>query len=259
MHHRMTSANSAQPGTRAGRRWGSGSGRAAFLRISIINRHDDTMSATTRASYFEVPRILAVAVGWAVASYYGAAAARTLAPMLGSSLLIWTHLGGQGVIALACLLNAQSGLGWNRVQHRWLMALMCLVALLPLLLALGMSPGVTPYHVRIAISWPSVILVIAVVPFIEEWFWRGWLWSRLQQVWPLWSVALVTGMGFILVHLFVRPGALSAHGLTDYIISTMMLTGARWSGNSTKASILVHIAINFTAVLLGFSGLMGPP
>jgi membrane protease YdiL (CAAX protease family) len=76
------------------------------------------------------------------------------------------------------------------------------------LLASGSLGAETDFRVGRAISRLALIALTALaVGVLEEWFFRGWLWSRLDGGRRTWAGAWVTSIVFAFAHAF-RPGAL---------------------------------------------------
>ncbi len=80
-------------------------------------------------------------------------------------------------------------------------------------------------------------------PVTEELFFRGWLWVALRRRWSAWATGGTTGLLFLLAH--AAAGWASLLMLVPVVV---LLTWAREAGESVRASLLVHLAVNAVAV-----------
>lgn len=108
----------------------------------------------------------------------------------------------------------------------------------PAVLTLPVSAG----PVMLAIM---LLLAVAVAPAAEELFFRGWLWTALRRCWGVWPTALCTAVLWLAIH------ALDGPVRTLVLLPTaILLSLARHYGGSVRASLLVHVVNNTTAVLI---------
>jgi membrane protease YdiL (CAAX protease family) len=90
-----------------------------------------------------------------------------------------------------------------------------------------------------------LLLAVLVAPIAEELFFRGWLWTTLRRSWSVWSTALCTSGLWLAIHALDGP-------LRVLILlpTAILLCLARHYGGSVRASLLVHIVNNATAVII---------
>ena len=108
----------------------------------------------------------------------------------------------------------------------------------PVVLTLPASGG----PVMLAIM---LLLAVVVAPVTEELFFRGWLWSALRPSWGVWPTALCTSGLWLGIH--------AVDGLVRALIllpTAILLCLARHYGGSVRASLLVHVVNNSTAVAI---------
>jgi membrane protease YdiL (CAAX protease family) len=93
----------------------------------------------------------------------------------------------------------------------------------------------------------TTMLLLAVLgaPIAEELFFRGWLWTALRRSWSVWPTALCTAGLWLAIHAIDGP-------LRVLILlpTAILLCLARHHGGSVRASLLVHIVNNTTAVVI---------
>jgi len=82
-------------------------------------------------------------------------------------------------------------------------------------------------------------------PLVEEHFYRGWLWRRLEPHWPGWAVAAATGAVFALAHLQFALSVLPI---------AIGLSLLRLYDGGLRAPLAVHAAMNLLAVAVLLAG-----
>jgi hypothetical protein len=90
-----------------------------------------------------------------------------------------------------------------------------------------------------------LVLAVAVAPLAEELFFRGWLWTALRRSWGVWPAALCTAGLWLGIH--ALDGPVRALILLP---TAILLSLARHYGGSVRASLLVHVVNNATAVAI---------
>lgn len=90
-----------------------------------------------------------------------------------------------------------------------------------------------------------VLLTVAVAPVAEELFFRGWLWTALRRSWGVWPTAFCTAGLWLGIHAIDGP----VRALI-LLPTAILLCLARHYGGSVRASLLVHVINNGTAVAI---------
>jgi membrane protease YdiL (CAAX protease family) len=90
-----------------------------------------------------------------------------------------------------------------------------------------------------------LLLAVAVAPVAEELFFRGWLWTALRRSWGVWPTALCTAGLWLGIHAIDGP----VRALI-LLPTAILLCLARYYGGSVRASLLVHVVNNGTAVAI---------
>jgi membrane protease YdiL (CAAX protease family) len=178
--------------------------------------------------------------------------ASTLASVVVFTYATWHRVGWDAV-----------RLGIVPIQNRLTLLLLSVVTVVQVPysnLLLNMLPA--PSHPTIAdgvvanVAWIRTLLSvvpIAVVPFVEEMFFRGWLWTDLRRYWNATSVMLFTGFIFLLIHM---PGDYRlGYSLLPFVV---IVTLARQLCESTKATIWLHFLNNATNFGLVYLAPHGP-
>jgi membrane protease YdiL (CAAX protease family) len=123
-------------------------------------------------------------------------------------------------------------------------------------LVLGCSPlfGEPSEHLKFLTEWTRppepgravfVALLVALVPaFCEEFFFRGYVQSRLVAIWPPGAAILLTSTVFALVHY-------DPQHVAEVLPIGLYLGWAAWRSGSVWLSMLLHALNNLAAVLLG--------
>ncbi len=147
-------------------------------------------------------------------------------------------------------------LGWVRPRLRYIAIGVPAILVLPLILIgvalLGglssSSPQIVDYHAAIAAGqspwwavlryWPAMLLA----PFVEESFFRGFLWRGLQPRLGQWGAWLGTSVLFVAVHYgyFLQGGEMSPVSLLDYCVTALILGWLRWQSRGTTVPMIVH-------------------
>ena len=90
-----------------------------------------------------------------------------------------------------------------------------------------------------------LLLAVAVAPLAEELFFRGWLWTVLRRSWGVWPTALCTAGLWLGIHALDGPVR-----VLILLPTAILLSLARHYGGSVRASLLVHVVNNATAVAI---------
>jgi membrane protease YdiL (CAAX protease family) len=90
-----------------------------------------------------------------------------------------------------------------------------------------------------------LLLAVAVAPVAEELFFRGWLWTALRRCWGVWPTALCTAGLWLGIHAIDGPVR-----VLILLPTAVLLCLARHYGGSVRASLLVHVVNNATAVAI---------
>ena len=153
-------------------------------------------------------------------------------------------------------------LSLRRLDWLWLflgpmLVLLCFFIVFPLMISQG------------APSWSRHITLLGGIPLImfssnlfggplfEEFGWRGFLQSRIQEVLPPWVAAVCVGILWAAWHLplFFVTGWSSAPLLSYFLIeiglSVVMALGFNASGQSVAVAVLMHSAFNASPRFLG--------
>jgi len=173
---------------------------------------------------------------------------------------------------LACYLTHRLGTGnWRAVQflprHRfrglWLLLapmliLLCFFVVFPALISKG-PPSAWRWHLSVlgGILVPMFNYNLLGGPLFEEFGWRGFLQSRLQDVLPPWIAAICVGVMWAAWHLplFLVQGWSSASPVAYPVIlmglSMVMAFGFNASEEAIGAAILMHSAFNSSPRFIG--------
>jgi membrane protease YdiL (CAAX protease family) len=173
---------------------------------------------------------------------------------------------------LACYLTHRLGTGnWRAVQflprHRfrglWLLLapmliLVCFFVVFPALISKG-PPSAWRWHLSVlgGILVPMFNYNLLGGPLFEEFGWRGFLQSRLQDVLPPWIAAICVGVMWAAWHLplFLVQGWSSASPVAYPVIliglSMVMAFGFNASEEAIGAAILMHSAFNSSPRFVG--------
>jgi uncharacterized protein len=90
-----------------------------------------------------------------------------------------------------------------------------------------------------------LLLAVAVAPVAEELFFRGWLWTALRRSWGVFPTACCTAFLWLGIHAIDGP----VRALV-LLPTAILLCLARYYGGSVRASLLVHVVNNGTAVII---------
>ncbi len=90
-----------------------------------------------------------------------------------------------------------------------------------------------------------LLVAVAVAPVAEELFFRGWLWTALRRSWGVWPTAVCTAGLWLGIHAIDGP----VRALI-LLPTAILLCLARHYGGSVRASLLVHVVNNGTAVII---------
>lgn len=97
----------------------------------------------------------------------------------------------------------------------------------------------------IKVNWVNLLLTISLIPISEEFFFRGFLYSKLINKFNYHLVILFTATIWTLTH---WPPSLSIYILL--ILSGIILGYSRFFTGSIFVPILVHIAFNLSSITL---------
>jgi membrane protease YdiL (CAAX protease family) len=95
------------------------------------------------------------------------------------------------------------------------------------------------------------VLAIAVAPVVEEFFFRGLIQHRIEQVWGIAPALVVTSLLFAVVHVDTLPWVIPLHAVLGAIFGwAVYVTRSIWAG------VILH-AVNNCAAVIGLG--MEPP
>lgn len=233
-------------------------------RINHLNSKDPLVQTRTPWKFIAFYYAFACGISWAV-----------WAPMvLGQDGLKWVRiapsipiivsLGTLGPL-LACYFAHRTQTGkWravrlfprNKLRLLWLLfgpilVLFTLFVVFPVLISSG-TPREWHWHVGVLAGiWiPMFNYNLLGGPLFEEFGWRGFLQSRMQQVMPPWIAAICVGIMWAAWHLplFLVQGWSSSSPATFFLIligfSLVIAVGFNASGGSVAVAILMHSAFN---------------
>jgi membrane protease YdiL (CAAX protease family) len=214
--------------------------------------------------------IIAVVFGWYilgnVAAFFIGFFAAFTARAMGATLsalpnfnvltLFMSSIAVASIFLLASLLRGRMigegniGAGLSNVAVRRLPLIAILVittAAYSLLMNLGaysIRPDLAAQIVARPYWLHSIAFAVAVLlaPIAEEFFFRGWLWNALKERWNILLTASVVSALWIAAHW--DQGIFAVAGL---IPIAALLAVARHFGQSVRASLAVHIALNLAA------------
>jgi uncharacterized protein len=176
----------------------------------------------------------------------------TLGPLLGCFICHRMEAGNWRAVRL---------LPRNRPRMIWLLlgpllVLFCLFVLFPAFISKG-DPSAWHWHIAALMGiWvPMFNYNLFGGPLFEEFGWRGFLQSRLQQVVPPWIAAICVGIMWAAWHLpLFLVGWSSASPLVFTFIevglSVIMAFGFNASGRAVVVAILMHSAFNASSGFL---------
>jgi membrane protease YdiL (CAAX protease family) len=155
-------------------------------------------------------------------------------------------------------------IGWNWPQHKYveIAGLIGLGALLLVVLS-GVShflpiPKRVPvdqFFSRPMEAYLTSLFAISFGPFMEELFFRGFLYPVLARRLGVWMGVFTTALGFGLLHA-MQLGFAWGPILIIFIVG-VVLTITRVAARSVAASFLVHVAYNSTLTVITFIGTDG--
>lgn len=172
--------------------------------------------------------------------------------LLGS--LIQARRAGEGSI--------RAGLGWRPMRRKLVIALLCLAALMwmgcfialtvwfPALrdLVKSATPDLLAHADQLGLpgAIARVLLLAALAPLSEEFFFRGWLWEALRTrgVSTL-PIALLTTLPWLLLHGLDTPWR-----IVFLLPAALIFSTARIMSRGVQASLCVHVTNNLAIVLL---------
>jgi membrane protease YdiL (CAAX protease family) len=139
-----------------------------------------------------------------------------------------------------------------------MLILLCFFVVFPALISKG-PPSAWRWHLSVlgGILVPMFNYNLLGGPLFEEFGWRGFLQSRLQDVLPPWIAAICVGVMWAAWHLplFLVQGWSSASPVTYPVIliglSMVMAFGFNASEEAIGAAILMHSAFNSSPRFVG--------
>jgi hypothetical protein len=150
---------------------------------------------------------------------------------------------------------------WNWPSQRWLGLAALGIGLLIAIQALGHflpMPKEVPFDKffgNTRDAYFTSLFAISVGPFMEELLFRGFLYPTLARRLGMGASILLTGIAFGLVHGLQLSFAWGP--VLMIVIVGIVLTTVRALKKSVAASLIVHIAYNFTLTALTFVGTGG--
>jgi CAAX protease family protein len=148
-------------------------------------------------------------------------------------------------------------LGWKRPRARDLvlgvgvvLALWGVVCASTLLT--GETSGVADYRRKIAAGmtpfwfvlqwWPAIFLA----PFVEECFFRGFIWRGAEPAIGKWGALLLTSLLFAVAHYnyYLKDGAVLWGTVAAYVVWGLFFGALRWRTGGTTVPIVVHALSN---------------
>lgn len=139
---------------------------------------------------------------------------------------------------------------WNWPQGSWIafLALGCVVAiagqLLSALLPVPKSLPIDQFFHRPADAWMMAIFGVTVAPFVEELFFRGFLYPVLARSLGVGLGIVLTAIPFALLH-SAQLGNAWGPLLVLFVVG-VVLTAVRAAAKSVASSMLVHMGYNLT-------------
>ncbi len=144
----------------------------------------------------------------------------------------------RGLIAVFALVMVAWVIGYVAVIIRFRGFGHYVAARVPSVLALPLSAGPV-------MTASLILLAVLAAPVAEELFFRGWLWTTLCRTWAVWPTAVCTAGLWLGIHAI--DGSVRALILLP---TAILLCLARHYGGSVRASLLVHVVNNITAVAI---------
>jgi membrane protease YdiL (CAAX protease family) len=165
------------------------------------------------------------------------------------------------IIVLAARLTAiplRDYLGWNRPRVSDVVlgvgvVLLIFGVVIALALLTGNGPGfVAPYRAEIAKGtspwwfvlrwWPAIFLA----SFVEESFFRGFMWRGIEAYHGRLAALLVTSLLFAAMHHnnYIIDGAVDVPSVIQYLLAAFIFGWLRWRSGGTTAPIIAHAADN---------------
>ena len=155
-------------------------------------------------------------------------------------------------------------LAWTRPQFDSIaLGILAIAALYAALVALTIVAGggpatVSDYRSAVAAGaspwwfvlrwWPSFILA----PFVEESFFRGFLWRSVQFRFGDRAAFALTSLLFAAIHYdyWAAGGVVDPVSVVQYLVTSAIYGWVRWRGGSTIATMIVHGATNLSPRLI---------
>jgi len=157
--------------------------------------------------------------------------------------------------------NLVLGLGAGPMRRHWLIAVYAGLIVAWVLAYVATVIRFRTFDAYVATEVPSILtlpeaagpvtlacmllLAAAVAPVAEELFFRGWLWTALRRSWGVWPTAFCTAGLWLGIHAIDGP----VRALI-LLPTAILLCLARHYGGSVRASLLLHVVNNGTAVAI---------
>jgi membrane protease YdiL (CAAX protease family) len=149
-------------------------------------------------------------------------------------------------------------LGWNRPRARDVVLGIAVIlalygAFVLFLLSIGQAaPAVHEYRAVVAAGtspwwfvlqwWPAIFLA----SFVEESFFRGFLWRGVQFRFDNWAAFLLTTVLFAAMHYnyWMPDGVVDPASVVQYLVVSSILGALRWRSGGTTVPIIAHALDN---------------
>jgi uncharacterized protein len=240
-------------------------------------RHALLWLFAAEAASFCVPILVGTIVGIALAVTRAVGAAGWQPDLLFYAVVATSAL--QATLLIADLRRGRSvgrgnlaiGLGALPMRRHWLIAVFAVLMASWVFVYVAILGRFRAIDTYVANNVPSVLtlplsaspilltvmllLALGVAPVAEELFFRGWLWTSLDRCWGVWPTAVCTAGLWLGIHALEGP----VRALI-LLPAAILLSLARHHGGSVRASLLVHVVNNATAVAIqvGVRSLAGP-
>lgn len=111
----------------------------------------------------------------------------------------------------------------------------------------AMAAGMSPWWFVLK-WWPTLILS----PFVEETFFRGFLWRGVQFYYGNWIAFLVSTVLFALMHYsyWMPDGVVDWASVVQYLVSSAIFGALRWRSGGSVVPMLAHSLVNAGLQLL---------
>jgi membrane protease YdiL (CAAX protease family) len=103
--------------------------------------------------------------------------------------------------------------------------------------------------------WSSVILIVTLVPFLEEVLFRGFLQTWLRRVVGVSGAIWLTALTFALFHFSTSQGADNVELISSLFVLGCFLSFLRERQRSLWAPIGLHAAFNAISILMIYTSI----